>query len=146
MALPSSGEFTHAGHMVIGATPASLSAARKHVHSVAREHFSEDEAQDILIAVGEAISNAYRHGIPNRELGLIYVDWNYSGNTLTVSVKDEGPGLPPGSCLLTTDTALGLGRGFDIIRKTVDDFYIENDHGIKLVLKKRARRELRIRS
>jgi len=146
MALASTGESAHAGHMVVGATPAGLSAARKHVHSIALQRFPESEAQDILIAVGEAISNAYRHGTPSRELGLIYVDWYYSDNALTVSVKDEGAELPPGSRLLTTEKGFGLGHGFDIIRKTVDDFYIETGHGAKLVLKKRMRSRLRIRS
>ena len=134
MALASTGEFAHAGHMVIGATPAGMSAARKHVHSMAREHFSENEAQDILIAVGEALSNAYRHGTPGRELGLIYVDWNYRDNTLTVSVKDEGPACRRDR-VSATEKSLGLGRGFDIISKTVDDFHIETSHGVKLVLK-----------
>lgn len=138
------GELTHAGHLVFGTTPAGLSAARKHVHSIARQHFPENEARDVLIAVGEAISNAYRHGTPNYEMGLIYVDWHFGDGTLTVSVKDEGAGLPPGAWLLTTEK--GLGRGFDIIKGTVDDFYIETDHGVKLVLKKRVRSSLKIRS
>lgn len=127
-----------AGQLVVGADGKGMSAARHHVHSIAREHFSEDEAQDILIAVGEAISNAYRHGTTDRTRGVICLDWSYANRTLTVSVKDDGPGLSSkAAAALKSRTSL-RGHGFDIMTHTVDHIHVEQDNGTRLVLKKRA--------
>lgn len=139
METATTGNSTLAGHLVVGADSTGLSAARRQVHSIARNHFTEDEAHDIVIAVGEAISNAYRHGTPDRKYGLIYVDWSYTNRTLTVSIKDDGPGMSPETQALLFSKAPRRGRGFDIIKRTVDDVYVEHDNGTRLVLTKRSK-------
>ncbi|MCX6343620.1 MAG: ATP-binding protein [Armatimonadetes bacterium] len=134
----------HTGYMVVQTNSMGLSTARKHVHGIARGlRFSDDDAADILLAVGEAISNAYRHGTQDHINGFIYIDWEFAQRTLTVSVKDEGSALPSGIQYSLGSSFTPTGCGLDIIRKSVDDVFLECGSGTRIALRKRARELLR---
>ena len=133
-------DIAHTGHMVIRTDSMGLSAARKQVHGIAKElRFSDDEASDILIAVGEAISNAYRHGTQDHLNGITYVDWKFANKTLTVSIKDEGCKWPPNIACSLISSFTPTGRGLDIMRMSVDDVHLEIGNGSRIVLKKSGR-------
>ena len=124
--------------MIVRAEPSGLSAARRHIGSVSRQlDLSDDEASDILLAVGEAVSNAYRHGTPDPCSGFIYLDWCYSGGVFTVSVGDDGPGIPRGILRpLMSRAAPGAGCGLHLMRESVDELSLEFDQGTRVILKK----------
>lgn len=127
------------GHLVVQTNPVGLSTARKHMHGIARGlRFSDDEAADILIAVGEAISNAYRHGNQDHSNGLINVCWAFAKRTLTVSIEDEGSALPSSILCSMGSSFTPTGRGLDIIAKSVDEVFFECGDGTRIVMRKRA--------
>jgi anti-sigma regulatory factor (Ser/Thr protein kinase) len=127
--------------LVIRAEPVGLYSARRRIRSLASEiKLSEDDTSDILLAVGEALSNAYRHGTPNLATGHIYVDWTYLDDTLTVGVRDEGPGFSlPCADLPRMCRVPGNGCGLSVMSRAVDDIDLEFDGGTRVVLTKRAR-------
>lgn len=128
-----------AGHMIVRTEPSGLSAARRHISTVSRQlDLDEDEASDILLAVGEAISNAYRHGTPAPRSGFIYLDWLYTDGVFTVSVRDDGTGVSRGIFKpFASQAKPGAGCGLRIMCETVDELSLEFDAGTRVILKKR---------
>lgn len=129
------------GHAVIRPESSGLSAGRRLVSSVARDlNFSEEDAADLMLAVGEAISNAYLHGTPDCQANFIYIGWSLAGDTLTVTVKDEGPGFVP---YASKPDQCGIpsprGNGIRLMRESMDQVYFDYEDGAKVVLKKRIR-------
>lgn len=129
----------HTGQIVVKPEPHGLASARRAILSVAKElALDDDDTMDILIAVGEALSNAYRHGTTDPNSDLIHVSWHFANNIITVAVKDGGPGC----CLHETtpdekQTNSACGYGIRLMRKCVDDVRFEWNDGGKVVLTKR---------
>lgn len=134
--------FAYAGHMTIRPAPLGLSAARRQVLSLAHDlGLDEDDRTDILLAVGEALSNAYRHGTVDPDASFIYLGWHFADEVLTVTVKDEGPGFAPFEVLVSDDDLRNArGCGIRLMRQSVDEVYFEWDDGAVVVLKKRLAR------
>lgn len=126
--------------MVIRPESSGLSAARRRMSSVARDlDLSSDELAELLIAVGEAVSNAYVHGSPDRDRNFIYIGWHFANGALTVTVRDEGPGFAPCECTLPPcDTSSLRGHGICLMRKSVDEVNFRFDDGARVMLTKRA--------
>ncbi len=139
--VPQSRDFVYAGHMAIRAEPAGLSAARQQVVRVARElAFDDDVTNSVLLAVGEALSNAYRHGTSDPSINLIYLGWHFAGDVLTITIKDEGPGfLPFEVCSGPTGDARARGCGIRLMRESMDEVSFEWDDGAVVVLRKHIR-------
>jgi anti-sigma regulatory factor (Ser/Thr protein kinase) len=100
----------------------------------------DDDLLGLLIAVGEALSNAYTHGTPLPDRNLIHLGWRLAGEVLTVTVKDEGAGFKPyeaPSCPATAYTLRGIG--IRLMREYVDDVHFEFDDGLRAVLTKNVR-------
>ncbi len=51
-----------------------------------------EELSDIRTAISEAVTNAVIHGYGGGP-GLVYLDCGVKGNTLTITVRDEGVGI-----------------------------------------------------
>jgi serine/threonine-protein kinase RsbW len=127
------------GHMVIRPEPFGLRAARQQVTRVARRlRMDADDSLALLIAVGEALSNAYIHGTSEPDRNLIYLGWRFADDKLTVTVKDEGAGFKPyepPSRLTPVNTLQGLGMR--LMRDHVDNVRFEFDDGLQAVLTKK---------
>lgn len=129
--------------MLVRTDSAGLSAARRHIITLAAKlQFSDDESSDLLLAVGEAMSNAYLHGTLDKKYGIIHLDWQFAGSFLTVHIKDEGSGFATNISNKPYTFNLQGGRGLDIISKTVDEMFIESENGTKLILNKKVRNYL----
>ena len=132
-------EFIYAGNMTIRPEPTGLSAARTKILSVANDlRFNEESRSDLLLAVGEALSNAYLYGSVDRNADLIYLGWHFADDILTVTVKDEGPGFRPYESKKRDGRSSFRGYGFGIMRRSVDHVHFEFDDGAKVILKKRV--------
>ncbi|MHB9035064.1 MAG: ATP-binding protein [Armatimonadota bacterium] len=132
----------YSGEMMVRSEPTGLSAARRQIVSVARSlEFSLDEVDDLLLAVGEAVTNAYVHGTPEPGKSMIYLGWHCEGDTLTVMVKDEG--LDASRIPLAKQRVKRLGLGIELMRRVVDDVDIRFDGGTTVTLKKRNRSIIR---
>ncbi len=84
-----------------------------------------DQIQSVLIATGEAISNAIEHGHRDRPPGIVSVRVTALANGLEVTVTDTGSWKPP-----RTVANISRGRGIVLMRGLMEDFTIEsNDAG-----------------
>ncbi|MEN6356814.1 MAG: ATP-binding protein [Armatimonadota bacterium] len=127
--------------MAVITKQAGLSAARKRITYVARQlRFSAEETEALLLAVGEAVTNAYVHGTPEPGAGLIYLGWQCEGDTLIVTIRDEGLGkCDKGRVPLSEQRVIMLGCGIELMRSVMDEVDIRFERGTTVILKKRNR-------
>jgi len=125
---------------------AEVGNARRKVEEFCRQHgMQEDRLRDFIIAVGEAITNAIKHGTR----GKVYVGDNEE--SVWVAVSDEGPGiesliLPRAVLLRGFSTKPSLGLGYSIMLEVCDRILLcTGKTGTTVVLMKdKAQRELDI--
>lgn len=126
------------GYMILRPDSRGLYAARGRMRDVFMQlRLAEDDAGGLLIAVGEAISNAYLHGTCDRESDVIRLGWSWTGDQLTITVKDNGNGFPNGARFCPSNRRGSLARGIELMRAGVDEVGFSHDHGAKVVLIKR---------
>ena len=101
------------------------------------------EIDDLKTAVSEAVTNAVIHGYGGGE-GTIYIEASVCGRELTVTVRDEGVGIPdiPKAMepMFTTDrTGERSGMGFAFMEAFMDQVEVcsEVGHGTAVTMKKR---------
>jgi len=94
---------------------------------------SSGVASDIELALGEALSNVYRHAY-NCAAGAVEIQLDQIGPNVLVTVSDDGhattPPVVPATLPATTRTG---GRGLYLIRRLVDDVTIRvnaTGHGL----------------
>ena len=111
-----------------------------------------DEVNDIKTAVSEAVTNCIVHAYPE-ELGVIKLRLRlYEDNTVEITVKDRGVGIPDVSRarepLYTTGNEERSGMGFTIMESFTDEMKVRSEvgKGTTVVLRKRiARRRGQVR-
>lgn len=67
-----------------------------------------DRAISIALIVNELVTNSVKHAYPDKSGGQIWVRADVADDTLTVSVRDGGIGLPEGFDLRTATKTLGM--------------------------------------
>ena len=92
-----------------------------------------NELEDIKTAVSEAVTNAIVHGYPNI-LGKVTVKARIcEGNTLEISVKDHGRGIPDVEQarrpMFTTGGEERSGMGFTIMESFMDHLAVKSVPG-----------------
>lgn len=103
--------------------------------------FAPQEIADIKMAVGEAASNALRHGA-NREWPKIGAEFRRRGDTLHVAVWDKGRGFDPRSLCTTPDCLATGGRGVFLMKLFMDDVTFRfTTPGTRVEMTKTAHRE-----
>lgn len=133
------------GEMFVRTESTGLAAARRRIVSVARSlHFSDRETEDLLLAVGEAVTNAYIHGTPKPGSGFIYLGWRCEDDILTVTVKDEGIPRNPNHIPLSKQRVAVLGSGIGIMCSLMDEVDIELGSSATVILRKRRQLSRRI--
>jgi len=114
------------------AVPSALTHVRSAVRRWLRDADATDEAViDVLVAVGEATSNAVEHayGLAG---GTISVDVELDGADVVLRVSDSGQWREP--------RGHDRGRGTLMMETTTDEFRIERgDSGTEVVLRRRIR-------
>jgi anti-sigma regulatory factor (Ser/Thr protein kinase) len=130
-------------------TFASVAEARQAVGAFAFScGFSPVEISDIVLAVGEACSNAAEHG--HVERGHFTVGCVYHRGMFRAEVRDRGPGFDP--AVMSPSAAenaapIGRGRGIPIMRALMDRVtYGASSAGTAVVLEKRMRESTVLRS
>jgi anti-sigma regulatory factor (Ser/Thr protein kinase) len=100
------------------AEPSQLAIARRRVAETSRE-FRLDDARtsDLVLAVNEAVTNAIRHGRPDR-IGRIRIKALATPERLTFAVSDYGTFVEPRGEL---DPLSAGGRGFHLMSQLVDE-------------------------
>ncbi|MCK4826756.1 ATP-binding protein [bacterium] len=92
---------------------------------IARElDLSDDEQDNLSIAVTEAVGNAILHGNKKTHGKKVDVVFKIDKNQITVSVKDEGKGFNPDQIsnpLAPNNLLKESGRGIFILKTLMDD-------------------------
>ena len=80
-------------------------------------------AEDVLLAVGEAVANAVEHGSRSDGQHVVAVEVSLHEGTLLASISDNGR-WPHDS---TRGPALGRGRGFTIMKALMDEVTVRRE-------------------
>lgn len=103
--------------------------------------FSREELDDVELAVGEACTNALRHGSPRGERDEIRVKCMKSEHTLVVEISDNGCGFHPNTLSSPSPHSLTEnGVGILLMRTLMDSVEFEFGAGTTVRLVKRRRR------
>ena len=107
---------------VASSDPALIAALRERITTAAEEAGAEGETLcDITIAVGEALTNAYRHGSPNKGKSKIRVRCMTCSSAIVVEVEDEGVAFDPNSTPEPDPRILkDHGMGIFLMRQAMD--------------------------
>ena len=101
---------------------------------------SEDEIDDISIAVTEAVNNAITHGNKNIESKAIEISYKNEKEKIIIYVKDNGGGFEIDKISdprVNENLLKDSGRGILIMRSLMDDVVvISDDHGTEVQLVK----------
>lgn len=104
------------------------------LHSVeVPEHISDE----ILMAVGEVVANACRHGRRPARPGEVAMSCDISDASVTITVSDEGQGFDVDAVLgdRAPDLLSPGGRGFFLMRQLMDSVDVESDrNGTTVIL------------
>ncbi|MCE5321783.1 ATP-binding protein [bacterium] len=111
-----------------------ISNCREARHRVGRmamaAGFSEDGVNDILLAVGEAITNAIKYGSKNVENAIFTVSCLVSEERFCISVSDNGPGFNYQEIPCFEDALfMEHGRGIYCIKALMDEVSFYFNHG-----------------
>lgn len=97
----------------------------------------EEITDEILVAVGEVVANACRHGRRPTRPGRVTMSCDIAEASVTVTCDDEGPGFDVAAVLgdVTPDLLSPGGRGFFLMRQLMDRVDVESDRtGTKVVM------------
>lgn len=96
---------------------ADVASADTTVHTVSTGAFGRipaDDAAPLALVLTELVTNAVQHGLKGRALGTVYIDAQREARHLTITIADDGVGLPqmdgPGS-----------GLGSQIVRTLIEN-------------------------
>lgn len=99
-------------HLLLPAAPASVPYARSRLLSDLRLWgVAEPERHVVLVAVGEAVTNAVVHAASPEGGAPLVIRWALRGEVLCVSVQDRGGGFEPSSSSLKDSRFGASGRG-----------------------------------
>ncbi|MHB1001153.1 MAG: ATP-binding protein [Armatimonadota bacterium] len=116
----------------------NVSTARNKVIRLARTmSFSDQQLEDITLAVGEAVSNAVKHGSPDGERCKVNVRCERTADGLSIKITDEGYGFDPSACIKSPPSRLEEGgRGIFFMRVMMDEVNFFFNHGTTVELEK----------
>lgn len=119
--------------------PSCCREARHRVKRLAQEAGLQDQwLRDVLLAVGEAVANAVRHGHSGQDDSSFTVSCLASSDRISVSVSDNGPGFCPTDRPPFDNAFLAeSGRGIHCMNTLVDDVSFSFDGGTTVRLVKR---------
>lgn len=103
-----------------------------------------DQLDELKTVVSEAVTNAIIHGYNGKEEGLVTMEAEIEGDTVSLTIADEGAGIEDLELarqpLFTSRPELERsGMGFTIMENFMDAFEVETSQGggTKLRMKKR---------
>ncbi len=97
-------------------------------------YLTSHQATSLALILNELLSNAVKHGLAERRSGSISIDFTTDARGVTIAVKDDGVGLPPGF-----DMQSSAHLGLQIARNLTESdlggsLTLYGDHGTKAVI------------
>ncbi|WP_442949905.1 PAS domain S-box protein [Nostoc sp.] len=87
------------------------------------------------LVINELISNALKHAFPNQQVGTISIALHNVGNSIEMTIRDDGIGLPDNLDWRNTDS-LGLSLVHDLVTEQLEgDITLERNHGTVFKIK-----------
>lgn len=88
-----------------------------------------DQAIACGLVINELISNALKHAFPNQQAGTISIALRNIGNSIEMTIRDDGIGLPDNLDWTNTDS-LGLSLVYDLVIEQLEgNITLERNHG-----------------
>jgi serine/threonine-protein kinase RsbW/stage II sporulation protein AB (anti-sigma F factor) len=115
--------------LTLAAESDSVGEARRAVSEFAAENGAD--ADDVALGVSEGVSNAVIHAFRGRPRGEIDVRAIVDGETVVISVSDDGVGVTP------NPESPGLGLGLALIGSLTDGVELRKSpgHGTTLIMR-----------
>lgn len=117
-----------------------MKKVERYIEKVGRKmNFTEDERDNVVIAVTEAVSNAIIHGNKRDRKRKVKIHCQLSPQKLTIYVKDEGKGFQPNNIANPLDPENILkenGRGIFILKSLMDEVefhFLQDGTEVKMV-------------
>lgn len=128
--LPSQ-NFWHYSDFDIPGSPDAVVIARNRIADLVRSlPITLNQSADVIIAAGEAITNAVRHGCKCDTNSIISIKCVAGPDMLCIDITDPGSGFEPDN--IPTPAAESIvdgGMGIYIMKELMDDVIYSFDHG-----------------
>jgi len=102
--------------------------------------FTEDDIDDISIALTEMVNNAILHGNKNDPKKKVTIHFEMTAERLSIHIHDEGTGFNPEKVrdpLEPENLLAENGRGIYLVRALMDDVeYNVSDKGTEVIISK----------
>jgi serine/threonine-protein kinase RsbW len=116
----------------------------EHLARMAR--FSDEERDNIAIAITEMVANAIFHGNKADSCKKVHVRFTLNEHDFIISIRDEGPGFDPAQVadpLQPENLLKDRGRGIFIVRTLMDQVeYVKSSPGMEVVLTKHVKHKV----
>ncbi len=125
--------------MLIPSEPEQIQKVERKAEELARKAgFSEDEMDNLAIAVTEVVANAIFHGNKGDRSKKVYIKFILQGKEIQIHVRDEGKGFAPDELanpLAPENILKESGRGIFIVKTLMDNVrYQFTPEGTEVIL------------
>ncbi len=132
--------------LVVPSTPDQIQVVEEQAEHLARlARFSDEERDNIAIAITEMVANAIFHGNKADSAKNVHVRFTLNDRDFIISIRDEGPGFDPAQVadpLKPENLLKDRGRGIFIVRTLMDKVeYANCSTGMEVVLTKHVKRK-----
>jgi anti-sigma regulatory factor (Ser/Thr protein kinase) len=127
-------------HLLLPCRSDSVPTLRALLHrDLERWEVAEDVADAILLATGEAVTNAVVHGSWGQQDSVMVVRWSVADGVFSFSVQDRGPGFDSSRTAMSrrAHPSQNRGRGLYIMHVLMDRVVVDSGlNGTRILLEK----------
>ena len=127
-------------HLLLPCRSDSVPALRALLHrDLERWEVAAEVADAILLATGEAVTNAVVHGSWGQQDSAMVVRWSVADGVFTFSVQDRGPGFNSSRTAMSrrAHPSQNRGRGLYLMHVLMDRVVVDSDlNGTRILLQK----------
>jgi anti-sigma regulatory factor (Ser/Thr protein kinase) len=127
-------------HLLLPCRSDSVPTVRALLHrDLERSQVPAEVADAILLASGEAVTNAVVHGSWGQQDSVMVIRWAVSGGRFSFSVQDRGPGFDSSRTAMSrrAHPSQNRGRGLYLMHALMDRVVVDSGlNGTRILLEK----------